>query len=404
MLHIFLALLSTGFFHFIYTTEKYPVDVCFMIADLKYNAKQGVKICEVQQACLSLFNGDGFQNPEQESIYKELLKSLSLYNKNGWIVAHSIADKNVVSTLTDSPFWHSPEDLIALFSDHHFLNQAKQPVIDIHDLSSYQGFLYINWAQLSAIDDFEKRFPGMIVMDKSSFPFWIDKYQMTRLFREDELLATFKPKWGNYKKEYTKELATQIADDLQCDIFVIKPRGEFQGRGVIIVQKHQLDDTLFYITTKSGPLADSKDPAYTSWKNDAFDSFIVEEFVSSDPIIISHLENKTYQPTMRVAFLLVYDKQGHHVHFLGGYWKTPALSLDEEGDFMQKNKDICKSPYYCAVDPKTMKSAQKELSIALPILHAQMLKFCSNREKERSIPSKKGRIEIILQEKSVSFA
>ena len=46
-------------------------------------------------------------------------------------------------------------------------------------------------------------------MDKSSFPFWIDKYQMTQAVCEDELLSTFKPKWGNYKKNYTKELATQ---------------------------------------------------------------------------------------------------------------------------------------------------------------------------------------------------
>lgn len=401
MFQITLAFLFACFFYPVITAEKYPADVCFMVADLKYNPVQGVKICEIQQACLSAFNGDAFRNVEEESIHTELLRILSMYNKNGWIVTNSMADKNLVSTLAHSSFWQSSQNIIALLADSNFMNQAKQPVADIYDLSSYQGFLYINGSHLCVIPDFEKRFPGVIVLDKSSFPFWIDKYEMTKLFVQDELLSTFKPKWGNYKKIYTQDLAIQIANDLQCDTFVIKPRGEFMGNGIIIIQREDLDEVLSYIITKSGPLAESKDHAYMAWKNDSFDSFIVEEFVTSDPIAIPHLENKVYQPTMRVAFLLVYNKQCHHVHFLGGYWKTPLLSLDEEGDFMHKNKDVCKSPYYCAVDPNIMESVQKELGIALPILHSRMLQFCSNSEEEYYAPAKKGKIQIVVQEQTL---
>ena len=279
------------------------------------------------------------------------------------------------------------------------MDQAKQPVENTHDCSSYQGFLYINWSQLYAIYDFEKRFPGMIVLDKSSFPFWIDKYKMTQLFAQDEVLSAFKPKWGNYKKTYTKELAMQIANDLGCEIFVIKPRGEFLGNGVIITKKNTLDDVLFYIITKEGSLAESSDPAYIAWKKDPFDSFIVEEFVASDPLLIPHLENKIYQPTMRVAFLLVYHNHQHHVHFLGGYWKTPFLSLDEADDFMYQNKDICEPPFYLAVDPHTMHIVQNQLSIALPRLHSKMLEFCANcADDEQHIPTKNAGLKIILKE------
>lgn len=372
-----------------------------MIADLKYNTKQGVKICEIQQASLSLFNGDTFRCAQEESIHQELVRVLALYNQNGWLIANGIADKNIVSTLDHSSSWHCSEDLIALVSNQHFRNQAQQPVADIYDLSSYQSFLYSNGSQICVIDDFETRFPGLVVIDKSSFPFWIDKYRMTQLFKEDELLSTFKPKWGNYQKKYTPELAAQIADDLQCDIFVIKPRGEFQGRGVIITQKQDLDEILYYIITKKGLLAESKDPAYTAWQNDQFDSFIVEEFVTSDLITIPHLENKIYQPTMRVVFLLVYNKGRHDVHFLGGYWKTPSLSLDEEGSFMQKNKDICKPPYYCCVEPVTMQAVEEELSVALPILHAKMLQFHANTAEEYSASFKRGRVHIVLEEKDI---
>lgn len=236
----------------------------------------------------------------------------------------------------------------------------------------------------------------MIVMDKSSFPFWIDKFKMTQLFALDQALTTIKPRWGNYKKIYSKELASKIAHDLKCDTFVIKPRGQFLGNGVIITKREDLDETLWYIITKQGLLADSKDPAYTAWKKDSFDSFIVEEFVASDPIVIPHLENKVYQPTMRVAFLLVYDKQCHHVHFLGGYWKTPLLSIDEENDFMNKNKDICKPPYYYAVDAKTMQAVQAQLSVALPLLHSKMMQFHSNCPEEY-LPSKKNQLQIVLE-------
>lgn len=399
MFRIIIALLCAYSFYAVLTAkETYPADICFMVADLKYNARQGIKICEIQQACLSLFNGDTFRMVQQESIHKELLRILSFYNKNGWVVVDGMADKNIVSTLGSSSYWQSPQDMIALVSDVNFINCAKQAPTDIYDLSSYQGFLYANGSDLCVIDDFAQRFPGMIVIDKSSFPFWVDKYQMTKLFAEDELLSTFKPKWGNYKKNYTPELAAQIAHDLACDTFVIKPRGEFMGKGVIIVSRQDLDEVLLYIITKSGTLAESKDPAYTVWKQDTFDSFIVEEFVTSDPITIAHLDNRTYQPTMRVAFLLVYNKQRHNVHFLGGYWKTPALSLDEEGDFMQKNKDVCKSPYYCSVDASTMQLVQQELSVALPLLHKKMLQFYYNQAEEYCSPAKKRKVQIVLQE------
>lgn len=401
MLKIALTLVFTAcFFDTVYATsfsdEKHPVDVCFMVADLKYNTRQGVKICEIQQASLSLFNGDKYRCEEEVSIHKELLNSLSQYNQQGWVVAGSIADRNLVSMLATSPMWRTPQDLGALFSDPSFKTLAKQPAKDIYDISSYQGFLYISWAQLSAIPDFEKRLPGIVVMDKSSFSFWIDKYKMTKLFAEDELLSTIKPKWGNYRKIYTKELASQIASDLGGETFVIKPRGEFLGNGVIITQKQDLDDVLFYIINKKGKLATVENPAYTMWKKDPFDSFIVEEFVASDPITIPHLENKTYQPTMRVAFLLVYNNHSHHVHFLGSYWKTPSLSINEEGDFMEKNKDICQPPYYYAVDSKTMQAVHKQLSATLPVLHRKMLEV-SNSQEEYCTPIERKRVHFILE-------
>jgi hypothetical protein len=383
--------------------EKYPVDVCYMVADLKYNARQGVKICEIQQASLSLFNGDTYRElPEEQSIHKELLRTLSLYNTHGWVVSDGMADAKLVGTLASSRTWRNPKDMISLFSDRDFKSQSKLLPTDAHDLASYPGFLYMSWGQLSAIYDFETRLPGMVVVDKSSFPFWIDKYRMTRLFSEDKVLSTFKPKWGNYKKIYTKKLATKIADDLECDTFVIKPRGNFMGKGVIIVQRHDLDEVLRFIITKKGKLAESEDSAYVAWKKDIFDSFVVEEFVTSDPIKLPHLDNKIYQPTMRVAFLLTYSNHQHDVSFLGAYWKTPHVSLDDEGSFMEKNKDICEPPFYCAVDDKTMNAVKSQLRTALPLLHSKMLQFQPPQEESFYAPTRNDDLKIVLQQTPLS--
>lgn len=380
--------------------DKFPVDVCYMVADLKYNARQGVKICEIQQASLSLFNGDTYRNPLEDSIHTELLRVLSTYNKNGWVLSEGLADKNLIAALASAPSWENPKDLVQLFSDITFREKSKQAVADPYDIASYQGFLYTSWTQLSVIADFETRIPGMVIMDKSSFPFWVDKYLMTELFAGDEQLSTFKPKWGNYKKVYTKALASKIASDLGCGTFVIKPRGEFMGKGVIIVTLQDLDEVLRYIITKEGALASVEDVAYSAWQNDTFDTFIVEEFVASDLIRLPHMENKTYQPTMRVAFLLTYNKKEHGVHFLGEYWKTPEVSIDDEGDFMAKNKDICEPPYYLAVDPKTIQTVHDALRTSLPLLHAKMMSY-ANSQKQFYEPASNKRVQLVLQEKQV---
>ncbi|MBS0635635.1 MAG: hypothetical protein JSR37_09250 [Verrucomicrobia bacterium] len=390
---IHVLLLSISCTLFIHAIEKHPVDVCFMVADLKYNKRDGVKICEIQQGSLSLFNGNSYRNEDEESIHKELVRTLSEYNANGWLVADSLADKNLRSTLAES--WHSSKDLVELFSTPEFLMEKNLSAADPYDISTYRGFLYVNWSHLCVVSDFEQHYPGMVVLDRSSFPFWTDKYLMSQLFTEDCVLKKFKPKWGCYKKSYSPN---QIQNDLQCDTFVIKPRGECLGKGVIIVPKEELDEVVQYICTKEGPLAERKSAAYSAWKSDPFDSFIVEEFIASDLLTIPHLANKTYQPTMRVAFLLVYNKQSHHVHFLGEYWKTPAVALEDDGDIMQKNKDICKAPYYSAVDERTKQAVHDELAVALPILHRKMIEGSEKISELGCQMAKKSKLQLRLKE------
>lgn len=154
---------------------------------------------------------------------------------------------------------------------------------------------------------------------------------------------------------------------------MIKPRGAFSGQGVIIVNCEHLDSTLEYILSRSNELQSDPDNSYKYWYYDGFDSLLVEESVESDPISVAHLDNKIYQPTMRVAFILVYNDQTIDVEFLGGYWLLPYFAISEDGTLNDRHKAYCKIPYFSKVDPDVLSKVYQQLSIALPLLYEQML-------------------------------
>ena len=353
--------------------DKFPADIEFLVTDLKYSAEKGVKICEIQQGTLSMFNGTKFFDPDDTSIQSGFLHLLEKYRLKGWTVLGFINDMMLRTLMTKSPFWSTQYSNGSLFNDPELLYLGRKPVFDPSDISNYHGLLYISPQLVHSYKALDQALPGLLVIDRASFPCWVDKYKMTRLFSLNPVLANFKPKWGLYGKKYTPQLASTIIKDLGGEMFVIKPRGAFLGYGVIVVAKSELDSTLKYILSNSNELKKNPDLSYSYWTKDSFDSFIVEEFVNSDILNVPHLENKPYQPTMRIACVCVHDKGEFNVHFLGAYWKMPEFALNEPGSLTQKHKDLCEPPFYLQVDPITLDKVYSELKIALPILHKNML-------------------------------
>lgn len=364
----FLCLLSLS----LHSASKYPVDISFLIADMKFNEKQGVKICEIQHGILSTFYGDRFSHGEPGEICENFYNTLLQYQNQFWTIPSSITEFQINSLLESVPEWHTFSHLKQLKKNSYFIKQSTLPVYDPHNIHSYHGCLYVRPTDFKDLDVFLEKHPGMIVMDRATFPYWVDKYKMSKLFTQNETLASFKPKWNLYSKQYTPALANQIVNDLGGDIFVIKPRSTFLGNGVIIVEKENLDSTLQYILLKNNDLKNNPDRAYHYWHKDSSDSFLVEEFISSDPITVAHLENKVYQPCMRVAFLLVYN-QKITVHHLGAYWKLPPFPLSAPTTLTNKHKTHGKPPQFCSVNPETLDKVLKQLDIALPLLYEQML-------------------------------
>jgi hypothetical protein len=352
---------------------QYPVDVSFLVADLKYSKEQGVKICEVQQGILSTFDGDIFCRGGDGSVAKGFVDSMVNLQKNTWAVKGHIAEYHLQVLAKKMPSWILKRNLFEITSDLIFNKCAAQPVKDFSRISDYHGFIYLRISSKSDRKRLIQKYPGIILIDRVTYPFWGDKHRMSLLFKKEPFLTEVKPRWNLYHKKYNMKLADTIMNDLQCDRFVIKPKGEFLGRGVIIVDKENLDDTLKCIMKKNRKLKKHPDPSRQYWYNNHDDSFIVEQFIESDPLKVPHLDDDFFNPTMRVAYLLKYDKQEIDVSFLGANWFLPSHPIDQEGTLNQKHKGYNEIPYYTLVDEGLLIEVRKQLDEAMRRLYWQML-------------------------------
>lgn len=354
-------------------SSRFPVEVSFLIADLKMDKERGVQVCEIQNGSLSSFKGERFSCGDKSYIADNLLNALNSFAAKSWVKPNDICDLYIKERFEESPSWQVFSSFGALSKNKSFTDQAAKQVFDPNDIFSYSGLIYCRAGQIRDLDAFLQQFPSMIVIDRATIPYWVDKYKMSLLFKGDPLLEGRKPRWNLYQSKYTKQLANSIIEEIQSDIFVIKPREQFLGRGVIIVSKEELDATLKYILNGGEPDGFTPDGSHQFWRQKKPDTFLVEEFIHSDPISVPHLGGLQYCPTMRLAFLLIYHQQQMRVEFLGGYYSLPGKALDETGTLNERYKSICKLPYYTEIPLSEMKLAEDQLREALLVLYQKML-------------------------------
>ncbi len=354
-------------------SSKYPVDISYMVADLKYSQEHGVKICEIQHGIASTLLGDLFLYPPTGLVSPKIADVFAEFPLKKWTTPSSIVFPTLLSSLLKSPKWKEKNFIGLVITDDEFQYRATLAPNNPSDISSYHAMLYIQPKVLKNYDAFNTQYPGVITVDAATHPYWADKYLMSLLFTTSPTLAQIKPEWGIYAKEHTPTLAMQIQQEIPGDMYVIKPRGAFLGNGVIIVSSDDLDATLQYILTKSDELKNDKDPSYNYWNRDPYDSFLVEKYYPSDTVQVKKLNNKIFEPTMRVAFMLIYNNQTIETRFLGGYWLLPHKAIDETGSLNETKKAYCKQPYFTKASAKVLKKVQKQLEATLPLLYQEML-------------------------------
>lgn len=349
-----------------------PVDVSYLIVDVKYHPTRGAQICEIQHGVYSGYRGNIFLYEEHERIQTKLLGHLSSYYENSWVTPSAFADEETKRLLSKNPKWTCTEELKDIEGSKSFLSKATKHPKDTFSLKSYGGFVFISPKPNTEREEFRDKYPGVVLIDNAFSGYAHNKLSMTKLLMGDPYTEEHKPVWGHYYRD-EKDLVEKILNDIPSKLLVIKPVDEFLGTGVIILKREDLKETLDYLfdTKRKKPTAD--DPAYEYWGKKKATELLVEEFIESEPIAVSHLEGKLFSPTIRLSFLLFFDKNGIRIECLGGYYNLPSVSISQKGSLNEIHKSACRPPFYEKVDPELMNEATTQIKKVLYIVYQKLL-------------------------------
>lgn len=347
-----------------------PVDVSFLIVDLKWHETRGAQVCEIQHGVKSAFKGYRFLYGDEEQMAGKILVKLNNYFPNSWVFPKDFADPGLKEKFVEDPQWSCFSSLTDLMKDNKFLLDAIPPPDDWSSLMDYRGFVFCSPHFLLGREKFRTMYPGVVLIDSAFDGHVANKYIMTKLFMGDSYTEAHKPLWGYYTKK-EKNLAEKILNDIPSDKLVIKPLNEYCGRGVIILKREELKATLKSLFKKKNKKTYT-DPAYEFWRNGSASEFMVEEFIESEPVFAPHL-GKTYCPTIRTVFLLFYDQGKIQIDCLGGYYNLPGVSFEEGGTLNQVCKSSSGVPYFEKVEPELLKEASEQIKEVLHIIYKKRL-------------------------------
>lgn len=339
-----------------------PVDIAFVILDLKYNEKEGVKICEMQSGSSSVFSGYDYLNGLDGAVPKLFCELMSKYQYPSWYMQHDICDKKFVRQFQKLG-WTDVRSIKELENDQEFLSIASMPVDDPSNLHDYHGVLYARSRQFRSLENFKRQYPGIIVIDAGLFPYFENKNVMDKLLRSLPKFAVLRPDSMLCNKIYSKELTESILKNIQSEFLVIKPIKSSQGLGVIIISRENLDQTLEYLFTFGNKrlLKLNPDPSYSHWYVDRGSTFLVEQFVESTHVEVPQFNNKLFDGTIRAVVMVIYNQKNVETILLEGHWKLPKKSVNEPGSFNERHKSYGKTPHFLGLDPQILKNVQEQL-------------------------------------------
>ncbi|MFH1831565.1 MAG: hypothetical protein ABH827_02065 [bacterium] len=361
-------------------------DISFCIVDLKFDGQPGsmFKVCEFGESRISAFKGlDEFYWGKFWRYLKrkfnlpiwyvgryympEKFKEMRAYNaliKNGGQVL------TFLNQLERNPKFKS------LVGDRKIGDHSK--------ISQYKAII-CTASMDKQVKDFQKKYPNVLVLDLATADFVNSKIKTVKLLDDDEF-RNYCPKFKVLKRikqvdplayaGYVHKTAQEILKEFNCDCYVIKPIADTMGRGVSIIPKDELGDALYSVLSltagKQGKIAGKKIDRFAKyWQKNRNNTCLIEEFAHSKIISV---EDKLYDPTMRLIFILCYDNHVPKIEILGGYWKIPNVALNDVlGDFTVKHKSGTSHETKANIDPKDYRIVTSQFKDFMLHVYLKML-------------------------------
>ncbi|MBM3893533.1 hypothetical protein FJ365_04005 [Candidatus Dependentiae bacterium] len=304
-----------------------PADITFATADLKYNHGQ-FKIIEC---------GNG---PTSSAATHPLFINNNHHVLIGpyWdIVEHILKGYSIpvffVGRAPFNPFEHftehkrlpTMEALTTSLSGN--TNAIKKPK-KIHE---HRGIILYrasdrNKQKINAFDKCKVEHPDYLLINANSNAYFFGKNTSYKLF-EEAGLSNYIPRYAIYPAEYANNLAKRIKHDLGGEKkYIIKPLAQTFALGVGLTSAENLDAYLKHMFG-DGSVAECDASSIGYWRKKKESHFLISEFVPSQPIVHN---NKTYEPTMRIIFLMTHEEGKITISITGGIWKIPPTDLYDE--------------------------------------------------------------------------
>jgi tetratricopeptide (TPR) repeat protein len=327
-------------FHKEVCLEQISAMVFFGIVDLKFTEDGKVKILEMGEGLSSGFGGYAKLYPiSMHQQFREKLKELGLpfFIPLQWReLPFNSVESSLESALTSLP---------------------KKSDFDCRDLATYSGI-----------------YGGITVPDTKDYILRLDRSITCSMASENKLffhhmfeaanLLDHRPTVRTYSRsENLDRVIKDIRKNFHSDWLVIKAPDFTSGLGVNILEKNRLASELSGILHRF-KVAGSNSPL-----------FIVESYEASKAI---KSQGSMYDPTMRVAYVIVRDKGIVQCHPLGAYWKLPPAPMVANRQLRREQRISSYSERHSGsekVSEGDYKTVTSQLKQILSVLFEKMFTF-----------------------------
>ncbi|MBM3893532.1 hypothetical protein FJ365_04000 [Candidatus Dependentiae bacterium] len=307
-----------------------PADIIFAFADIKYN-QGNFKIIEC---------GTGpYSGLREHEIYinNKIHTQIAPY----WnIVAHILKRYGIPAWLVGNPphtnftyFEHLTGKKYSTFEDlidhQSLLHPEIHPLAKPRTIAQHTGIVIHRSGSRKPrsrepFKTFKTKYPSFLLLNSNS-SYFSSKPATYKLF-EDARLHNLIPRYVIYPASYCPTLAQKIMSDLgQVEKLIIKPLNMHRAIGVGVTTPDNLDAHLQHMFGTNA-YAPYEEKSIGYWRKHKPTHFIASEFVSSQPFLCN---NKKYEPTLRVSFLMMHEKGNIAIHIIGGCWQIPPRAIND---------------------------------------------------------------------------